>query len=77
MVTMPVVVDAPEVLAEAEVDEESNDIATGEYGLVLAVTVALTLLPVVDADGGRAGAPRTNEIIHNSHGSMAAARIRF
>jgi hypothetical protein len=59
MVITPVVVDAPGVLAEAEVDEELNDIAIGEYRPVLAVTVALTLPLGVDADEVRAGAPRT------------------
>jgi hypothetical protein len=85
MVITPVV-DAPEVLAEAEdvvelVDEKLNEDVAGEYGLA---TVALTLLPEVDgvaADGvAKAGAPRTNGIIHNrdsSLDSMAAARVDF
>lgn len=86
MVITPVVVDAPEVLAEAEdvaevaaeVDEELNEVVTNEYG---PATVALTLPPGVDsvaADGARvAGTPRTNGIIDNdsSLDSMAAARL--
>lgn len=86
MVITPVVVDAPEVLAEAEdvaelaaeVDEELNEVVTNEYG---PAPVALTLPFGVDgvAAGGAkvAGTPRTNGIIDNdsSLDSMAAARL--
>jgi hypothetical protein len=76
MVITPVV-DAPEVLAEAEVDEELDEAV--EYGVATAV---LTLPPETDgvaADGVKVGAPRTHENIHNSNSldSMAAARVDF
>lgn len=83
MVITPVM-DAPEVLAEAEgivvlVDEKLDEVVAGEYG---PATVALTLLlPEVDgvaADGAKAGAPRMNGIMHNSDNSldsMAVARV--
>lgn len=85
MVITPVVVDAPEVPAEAEdvvepitkVDEELDEVVVGEYGPALAA-VALTLPP--GADGGKAGAPRTNGTIHNSDSSlnsMAVAHVDF
>jgi hypothetical protein len=85
MVITPVVVDAPEVLAEAEdivelvteVDEELDEVVIGEYGPALAA-VALTL--PLGVDGGKAGAPRTNGTIHNSDSSldsMAVARVDF
>lgn len=84
MVITPVV-DAPEVLAEAEdgmkliaeVDEELDEAV--EYGVATAV---LTLPPEADgvaADGVKVGAPRTHENIRNSNSldSMAAARVDF